>query len=73
MIDDIKRRRRFNSSERITLFLVADGCCEECGSELEPGWHADHVTPFSRDGQTDVINGQALCPTCNQKKGINVG
>lgn len=62
-------RRRFNSSERAALFLATDGRCERCGTELQPGWHGDHVTPYSAGGPTDVINGQALCPTCNLKKG----
>jgi superfamily II DNA or RNA helicase len=62
-------RRRFNSRERTALYLAADGRCAECGNELEPGWHGDHVDPHSRGGATDVINGQALCPSCNLKKG----
>jgi len=62
-------RRLFSDSERAALYLAADGRCENCGTELEPGWHADHVRPHSRDGKTDVINGQALCPPCNLKKG----
>lgn len=32
-------------------------------------WHADHATPYIKGGATDVVNGQALCPTCNLKKG----
>lgn len=62
-------RRRFSSRERVALYLAADGKCSRCGKELEPGWHGDHVTPWSRGGQTDVTNGQALCPACNEKKG----
>src|SRR4051794_21694902 len=62
-------RRSFNSPERIALFLDADGRCQRCGEELEPGWHADHVQAWVRGGITDVINGQALCPPCNLKKG----
>lgn len=62
-------RRRFNSGERVALYLAADGQCTACGVELQPGWHSDHVTPFSAGGPTDIINGQALCPTCNLKKG----
>lgn len=65
-------RRFFNSRERTALYLAADGRCTECGAELEPGWHADHVDPHSRGGITDVINGQALCPACNLKKGSSV-
>jgi superfamily II DNA or RNA helicase len=62
-------RRRFNSGERAALYLAADGRCSSCGIELADGWHADHVAPYARGGITDVINGQALCPRCNQQKG----
>lgn len=62
-------RRRFNSGERVALFLAAGGRCAQCGAELQPGWHADHMTPYSRTHNTDTTNGQALCPTCNLKKG----
>src|SRR5690606_20751198 len=65
-------RRRFNTREKVALYLAADGKCTNCGTELGPGWHADHVIPYSRGGNTDVINGQALCPTCNIKKGSSV-
>lgn len=65
-------RRRFNASERAALYLAADGRCARCGCELEPGWHADHIHPHSRNGVTDVVNGQALCPPCNLKKGNTV-
>lgn len=68
----MSERRRFNASERAALYLAADGRCTACGRELEPGWHADHVHPHSRGGDTDVINGQALCPPCNLKKGNTV-
>lgn len=64
--------RRFNRRERAALFLAADGHCERCGTELQPGWHADHTNPYSAGGPTDVTNGQALCPACNLKKGTNV-
>ena len=62
-------RRRFGQRERVALYLAADGRCSNCGRELEPGWHADHVKPWSSGGPTDVINGQALCPACNLRKG----
>lgn len=62
-------RRHFNSTERVALYLAADGRCEGCGAELQPGWHGDHVTPYSAGGPTDVVNGQPLCPTCNLRKG----
>lgn len=63
------KRRHFNSTERAALFLAADGRCTRCGTQLESGWHGDHVIPYSGGGPTDLINGQALCPQCNLRKG----
>lgn len=30
--------------------------------------HADHIVPFSRGGETTLINAQALCISCNLRK-----
>jgi 5-methylcytosine-specific restriction endonuclease McrA len=65
----ILKTRLFNSSQRTALFLYAGGKCSLCGSALAKGWHADHRKPFCRGGATDTLNGQALCRTCNLKKG----
>jgi superfamily II DNA or RNA helicase len=65
-------RRLFTPSQRRALYWAANGRCEECGAELDPkNWHADHDIPHSKGGSTDVINGRALCPSCNLKKGGN--
>lgn len=64
--------RRFSRKQRLALFAAADGKCELCGKELSSGWHADHSIPWSMSGETDVINGQALCPDCNFMKGNTV-
>lgn len=69
MTETLDPRRRFSGRERTALYLAADGHCTECGVDLEPGWHADHVDPHARGGRTDVVNGQALCPDCNLLKG----
>lgn len=68
----IEQRRRFSRSERVGLYLASGGRCSLCGVELSRGWHADHIQPYSRGGDTDTVNGQALCPTCNQRKGARV-
>ena len=66
-------RRFFTPAQRRALYWVNNGCCEECGVKLDPhNWHADHTHPHSKGGATDVINGRALCPDCNLKKGANV-
>ena len=36
--------------------------------DWKPGWHPDHIQPHSKNGETEVTNGQALCPHCNLKK-----
>ncbi|MEU1418362.1 DEAD/DEAH box helicase family protein [Kitasatospora sp. NPDC005751] len=69
MVTPPAERRRFNSSERVAMYLAAGGNCTKCGTKLLPGWHGDHITPWSADGPTDVINGQALCRDCNLQKG----
>jgi len=65
-------RRRFNDRERFALYRSSGGVCSMCGCLLEPGWHADHVEPYSKGGLTDVINGQALCVACNLTKGARM-
>ena len=66
------RKRRFSLSQKIGLFLSSNGVCDLCQTPLLAGWHADHVFPYSRGGETDVGNGQPLCPQCNLKKGDRV-
>ena len=54
---------------RNALYLAADGCCAHCHDPLLPGWHADHIAPWSRTGRTNVHEMQALCGPCNLRKG----
>lgn len=65
-------RRQFRPGTRVALFLATRGRCAECGAQLLPGWHADHVTPVRAGGETVPANGQALCPRCNLRKGGRV-
>lgn len=61
--------RRFNTSQRIKMFIASDGKCAKCGLDLQEDWEADHVVPYSKGGKTQSDNGQALCPVCNRRKG----
>lgn len=65
-------RRRFSGRQRVALYLAQGGRCAECGEYLNPGWHADHKLPWVHGGETNVVNGQALCASCNLKKGSKV-
>ena len=64
-------KRTFNKKEKWALYIIQKGKCAICGKELGHNWkwHGDHIKPFSKGGETDVINGQALCALCNEKKG----
>jgi superfamily II DNA or RNA helicase len=62
-------KRRFSKNERSALYIASDGHCSLCGELLPIGWHADHIQPFSKGGQTDVTDGQSLCAKCNLSKG----
>ena len=75
-------KRAFDESERILLYRVYDGLCQECVREEKPKseclvpWHefeADHVVPHSKGGQTVLDNAELLCRTHNRKKGAAVG
>ena len=69
----IKRNRYLNSPQlRAALYDWADGQCQSCGEELPENWHADHVIPWSVLRRTNVFELQALCPTCNSRKGADL-
>ncbi len=61
-------RRRFSPAHRTALYLHADGRCEHCGHDLDHGFDADHLTPHSRGGRTDMANGAVSCPNCNRSR-----
>lgn len=65
--------RAFNASQRVALFLRANGRCCSCGCVLNPAnWHADHITPYALGGPTELWNGQALCKPCNLSKSMSI-
>ena len=64
------KRRSFSPMQKLIILQRANYRCEICGVMLTPdNFHADHKIPYSRGGKTEVYNGQALCLTCNLKKG----
>ncbi|WP_397603838.1 HNH endonuclease [Sphingorhabdus sp.] len=64
-------RRSFSWRQRKFLQIISDNMCQECGVQLNESFHADHVQPWSKDGKTILVNGQALCPPCNLRKGAS--
>lgn len=61
--------RLFTNRQRRILVWVAAGRCQICQRPLVGQFHADHVVPYSKGGQTITANGQALCAECNLRKG----
>jgi len=62
-------------SKRLRAFLAeaSDWLCAICKEPLGPDWHADHIDPWVHTRTTNVYEMQALCPTCNLKKGATMG
>ena len=65
---------QFSEFQRDQIWNNAGGRCQvkiTCtGKQLNrDDWQADHIIPVSKNGKTDVSNGQASCPECNQAKG----
>ncbi len=62
-------KRNFDAAQRQVIYRRGNGICKICGKKCEwNNWEADHILPWSKGGQTEIENGQVLCPTCNQKK-----
>lgn len=65
-------KRLFSKSEKRWLYFVAEGKCQICGKPLGEDWEADHIVPYSKGGATDTTNGQAVCQSCNRRKGAHM-
>lgn len=69
-LKDVKRN--FDEAQRQVIYRRDNGQCKICGKKCEWNeWEADHITPWSKGGQTTIENGQVLCPTCNAQKKDN--
>jgi hypothetical protein len=61
--------RTFTDSNKRTLYERQKGICKNCTEYFEIGqMHADHITPWSKGGKTELSNGQMLCSDCNRRK-----
>ena len=61
--------RTFSNRDKITRYNQQNGLCAICGKPFDINeMHADHITPWSKGGQTILENCQILCRDCNLKK-----
>lgn len=61
--------RTFTDSNRRTLYERQNGICTACKEHFEiDQMEADHITPWSQRGKTELDNGQMLCRECNRRK-----
>lgn len=61
--------RTFTDSNKRTLYERQKGICTACKEHFEIGqMEADHITPWSQGGKTELVNGQMLCRECNRRK-----
>ena len=63
-------KRYFSPSQKLLILRRAKYRCQICGVQLtKKNFAADHIYPYSKGGATEVWNAQALCITCNSRKG----
>lgn len=61
--------RTFTDSNKRTLYERQAGLCNACKLHFEiDKMEADHITPWSQSGKTELSNGQMLCRDCNRRK-----
>ena len=61
--------RDFDATTRRSVYEKQNGLCPACGKHYElEEMDADHITPWSKGGQTTQDNCQMLCKECNRQK-----
>ncbi|MEO6908721.1 MAG: DUF262 domain-containing protein [Abditibacteriaceae bacterium] len=67
-------QRTFTFAQRLTIFRRDQGFCQlkiKCNGEklTWDDFHCDHISPWTKGGQTTVENGHVACAACNLSKG----
>ncbi|MBA3689638.1 MAG: DUF262 domain-containing protein [Chloroflexi bacterium] len=62
--------RGFSGNQKREAYERQKGICPVCGKHFElDGMEADHITPWSKGGKTELTNCQLLCLEDNRRKG----
>jgi len=63
------RQRSFSQEQRYVIYMNSNKHCKLCEDPIKmENFHADHIYPWSKGGETSISNGQALCSACNIRK-----
>lgn len=61
--------RSFTKQQRRQAYEIQKGICKACQGHYKiTEMEADHITPWSKGGKTQVDNLQMLCADCNRRK-----
>jgi 5-methylcytosine-specific restriction endonuclease McrA len=67
--DNKDSRRSFTQSQKNEICDRQKNRCAKCKAHLlKAATHYDHIKPYSKNGKTEVNNGQALCSNCHSVK-----
>lgn len=76
IVTDLDPERLFTSLQRVQLWRKQNGVCPLTGKNIPQEeiqnhdlWHADHIVPYAKGGQTTLDNGQLVCKRANLSKG----
>ena len=62
--------RQFSEAMRREAYERQGGVCPACSKRFAyEGMHADHITPWSKNGKTTALNCRMLCSDDNRRKG----
>lgn len=61
--------RKFSAKIKRAVYERQKGICAKCGGHFDlKQMEADHITPWSKGGKTEIGNCQMLCKNCNRRK-----
>ena len=66
-----EKRGAIPETVREAVLQKTGGLCAYCGCRLLPGWHVDHILPFTKGGTIALENLLPACPSCNTRKGVH--
>src|SRR5262249_48118889 len=61
-----------SNDKRFAIWQAQAGICAICGKRMDAeDWEIDHKKPYSKGGETERFNEQAVHKLCNRRKGVS--